>query len=654
MVILIFKLNPFEEFLVGIFFALSTIVYLAGITILLKPMLQTKNQLDEICDEINSNSDFTKISRIINNYPQLQDLFTDFKKTLRCIFKLNEATGVTELDSCYATVSSENYFNEGSIIYNNIYYKTLNFLPQVLTGLGIFGTFLGVVQGLPNLSTGFSSQELQSTIPDLLSGVKVSFRTSLYGIAYSMALTLLMKIVFDIVASKIHELNKIIDGSLTRNTEFEGLKELEKQLEKQTSSIERLATDISESLGQKIDTSLEENMKRVSEGVEQIATRIQESFEGSIIKNLSPALERLSVVSEELSRKQEEASNQFLTDVIKNMRDAVSIGTQNEMEKLKGSLEIMTEKNNDFISRFMEGMSNIEELFTNQKDLIRQTNMSTENLNLTGDNIRELVQGLEHLVVDVKSLNNNNNQSVEELTSVFEKLRSFSFEQNIITERLSDMVDKTYEYTRAQENYMDVLQNSTTAINDSVNNSKNYIENITQNLKLYLDNFKEIKDISLEITDRISYNFTDIVDKLETSSDKLNESIERVNQDIISNVSDVSKEIVFVSRELNNFYENIKDLSIKIEDFARVELSTQQLWENYHESFDNLNKNINEGINDYTEAIKRGTYDVFEVYDSKIAEAVKELRNLVESIHSEVEEIQDALEEMPVGSTASN
>ena len=54
----------------------------------------------------------------------------------------------------------------------------VNYVPTLLTTLGIFGTFLGIVLGLLD----FNQSNIEASIPPLLEGLKTAFITSLAGI----------------------------------------------------------------------------------------------------------------------------------------------------------------------------------------------------------------------------------------------------------------------------------------------------------------------------------------------------------------------------------------------------------------------------------------------------------------------------------------
>ena len=64
-------------------------------------------------------------------------------------------------------------------------YKLVEMVPDILTSLGILGTFVGLVWGL----RGFDPQTYEamtSSVSSLVDGIKVAFITSIYGITLSM------------------------------------------------------------------------------------------------------------------------------------------------------------------------------------------------------------------------------------------------------------------------------------------------------------------------------------------------------------------------------------------------------------------------------------------------------------------------------------
>lgn len=82
----------------------------------------------------------------------------------------------------------EDYINE-TLFYNHAQRGVMQQMPGTLTGLGILGTFMGLLIGLRSL--GFSSETSTiESIQILLSGVRTAFYTSVAGVIFSIIFTI--------------------------------------------------------------------------------------------------------------------------------------------------------------------------------------------------------------------------------------------------------------------------------------------------------------------------------------------------------------------------------------------------------------------------------------------------------------------------------
>ena len=73
-------------------------------------------------------------------------------------------------------------------INNYTHRRLVEMVPDVLTSLGILGTFIGLVLGLKGFNP-VSYEAMASSITSLIDGIKVAFVTSIFGITLSLAFT---------------------------------------------------------------------------------------------------------------------------------------------------------------------------------------------------------------------------------------------------------------------------------------------------------------------------------------------------------------------------------------------------------------------------------------------------------------------------------
>jgi flagellar motor component MotA len=79
----------------------------------------------------------------------------------------------------------EEYLNEDEIEVH-IHKRLLEMIPDILTSLGILGTFVGLVWGLKNFEPS-NYEAMTNSVAALVEGIKVAFLTSIYGISLSIA-----------------------------------------------------------------------------------------------------------------------------------------------------------------------------------------------------------------------------------------------------------------------------------------------------------------------------------------------------------------------------------------------------------------------------------------------------------------------------------
>lgn len=81
------------------------------------------------------------------------------------------------------------YLNDATIIFPNISTGFYQAVPNLLTGMGILGTFVGLAAGVGSASSGLASSnpgEITSALQQLLGGASLAFWTSIVGIVCSI------------------------------------------------------------------------------------------------------------------------------------------------------------------------------------------------------------------------------------------------------------------------------------------------------------------------------------------------------------------------------------------------------------------------------------------------------------------------------------
>ena len=648
-----------------LFFSITSILYLSSIMIITR-IYVVREELVNIISEVESISDSADDEEKFNllnskleegkkdKYKYIYNVFYDYKKTFRKI-KVETVTG-EEKRKLYSTVDIEYFFNEENLIYKNIYYKTINYITQALTGIGIFGTILGIVDGIGGLNME-STEAMKEGINKLLSGVSVSFNTSLYGILFSVLLTFILKYSIEFAMKKcdkfVNEINKIVQNS----SEKEGLQELEWELKKQTSSLEKLATDLAEEMCKKFDASMQENLAKLTSDMSLFIEKIGMNFSNAIMEssmstsvaltsNIKPIMESLEATMNNIQKQQENSSMKFIEESMSAMKEAVQVGTNDEITKLKESMEIISSKNSELVDTFTSSMENMRQLTLHQENLIKNTTNSTESMNVTTENIKELQESLSTVIQSLNSVSSTNNVSLENIQSTVESLKKSMIEQANTARIIEDMVSKSYDLSIAQDNYIDKFNNISRIMENSLKNTEKYIDSINTSIYSYKDKFEFIQSSTIKAIDSIDNRYKSIAKDLDVVNNSLSNTIESVDKNIIIRVNEMSTKLNNLLKELSDYQAKTSMMTNKLEKFADVEESTQVLWMDYKDSFNNLNTTITDGVENYTKNVYKGVNDMLTQYDSSIGKTIESLYKMVETLNETAENMSDSMEEL--------
>lgn len=217
------------------------------------------------------------------------------------------------LDGCYqqycrmlygnpdAVCDIRSFINEEAIE-EHAHRSLLELIPDILTSLGILGTFVGLVMGLREFDPSGYEQMAGSVTP-LINGIKVAFITSIYGISLSLAFSFNLRSEFANLSARTEEfldtfylhvrppyevdsLSRLLEGQRSREDMTRDLTTL--FVEQMGKSFEEVITPaydrMSEGISQIVDTftqSQAQVMTEVCEAVvEQMRTELREDFDG--------------------------------------------------------------------------------------------------------------------------------------------------------------------------------------------------------------------------------------------------------------------------------------------------------------------------------------------------------------------------------------
>lgn len=222
----------------------------------------------------------------------------------------------------------EDFINEEEIDLH-IHKRLLEMVPDILTSLGILGTFVGLVWGLKNFNPN-DYAAMTSSVASLVDGIKVAFLTSIYGIALSIVYTYGMK-------SEYSSLTENLQGFLDRFHAY----------------VMPTAENESRNLlvsSQKIQT---EAMNKMAE---QFSVQMADSFEKVIAPTFRKMNDSLDMLVTSVTRCQQDAVKEILDGFMKEMHGSFQMQFRDFNEALN-QLKKAQKENADYTATLYQTMS---------------------------------------------------------------------------------------------------------------------------------------------------------------------------------------------------------------------------------------------------------------------------------------------------------
>ena len=229
--------------------------------------------------------------------PQLDHRYQEFRT-----FVKKSQSGLADI---------EDYINE-EIVDSLISKKMLDIIPDILTSLGILGTFIGLVVGLKDFEPS-NYEAMTSSVSSLVDGIKVAFLTSIYGLSLSLVFSYALKSAYASLTDSMSEFMDYFHNLVIPSAEAETRNIMVNYQEEQTKAIQKMTDQFSEHLAN--------------------------SFEKVITPSFRKMNQSMDILTETMAKGQEEMMKGLLNDFLSNMRENFQL----QFDDFNQALESMTQ-----------------------------------------------------------------------------------------------------------------------------------------------------------------------------------------------------------------------------------------------------------------------------------------------------------------------
>lgn len=289
----------------------------------LKPFFGEMRQLCAALEATTGEQDFAarfaEIDELAKTTALLRHQWGEFKETL--VYP----SLASEEQVLYNSQSAGAFFSRDNLLTERINLRLYNALPNLLTGAGILGTFVGLVAGIHLAGNSLADpDQAQAALGDLLGGASLAFLTSIAGLVSSIIFSWREK-------HWVHGFENLrqrwvagLDNRLRRLT----LERLGSETLEQSRLQSRVLQDFTEQLAFQLTAALEQTVPR--------------ALDEKVTAPLTEALQRVTDAVADLARNQARANDDTLRELVERFSTSVTAAAGTEMREFAGAVKTMS------------------------------------------------------------------------------------------------------------------------------------------------------------------------------------------------------------------------------------------------------------------------------------------------------------------------
>ena len=405
------------------------VLFVAFLLFFLLPAITLRFRLGQVLRRLRSASkdNLGELQAIFQQEKTLQHLWKEFRDTLHA--QKEERDGQTVVRAWRATTPAEAFFNAQYVVEGRLRTEFFKHLPGIFTGIGIIGTFLGLITGLSAFKVSEDAGQVRESLELLLGGVFEAFLVSASAIALAMFVTLVEKLLLsslyrctEAVAQHLDSLfatgateeylarlahaseesasqAKILKDSLVGD--LKGL--LQEMTERQIAAQALNTQEMGRQIASGIQSSLQEPLRQIGDVVAK-ASGDQSAAAANLLKDVMASFsQRLNELFggqisgiQELNQRSAQAMQEAvsaLNTLVGRMEGAANDASNAMAEKMAGAIEQMEQRQSAINQQTESAVAAIQQMVESSQS---QTSASLKQaLEDLGKQVSEMVAGLQ-------------------------------------------------------------------------------------------------------------------------------------------------------------------------------------------------------------------------------------------------------------------
>jgi hypothetical protein len=446
--------------------------------------------------------------------PIFPELWSEYSKTLHPQRGVDEY-GQQRILRWRATALAESFFTEQALVNSPLRTEYFKHLPGILTGLGIIGTFSGLIKGLSHFHVSPTPEETQLALSNLIQAVGHAFYLSAAAIVLAILFTCIEKLLLSSCYSRVERIQHAIDRLFRGGAGEEYLERLVQACE--TSATQAL--HIKEALVADLKQILQEVTAQQVAASSRDSSRMAVELGGVIAATLSGPVADISVAVGRAGSNQETAINTMLVDVLTQFSERLAdfaeqiraLVSQSQAETGR-TLQQTVSQLGDQVAGVLKQLpeqarATLDRQHQEGARFAQQTNASVMGLSREVENlIRLSSETSRSLQSSLTTLAEETRDSIGRMKSSAELVYAASSEFGKAGERLTDRLNgsgNALEKIEAATHLLGAAMNSATEVLDDYKESRGVFAMMIEDLKGTIQNAKKEAFMTSDLIERL-------------------------------------------------------------------------------------------------------------------------------------------------------
>jgi MotA/TolQ/ExbB proton channel family len=468
---------------------------------IIKKLTETISKLEQT----KPNTSPSEVLSIFGEDRALKAIWREYGKTLH--LQQEVVDGELKVTAVFSTVTSDAYFNPESVFEGRINSEFFKHLPGILTGLGIIGTFLGLIVGLQSFASielG-NPQETQRGLQQLMEAVGGAFVVSATAIVAAMAITLVEKLLVKQLTSLIHELVQAIDALYDAGASEDYLARLVKASEESAAQTKILKDALVKELGDLLRELTDAQIAAATSNANSIQANMQNqgqeigaAVSKSINEGLKGPLDKVADLVATASGEQSSAATKMLQEVMTSFSQKLN-------DLFGGQISEINRLNQEAATSIKQAVDGIQNLVNALQDSGQKT---------ADEMSQRMLDAIEKMAARQDQINAQSSAFVEELKKIMaegqtqtqekllETMTAMQEQMLKISTAMTGAQNEVFEGNRAREKEM--ADRATTMVDGMSDSVKSAVEEISKASKTIADSVDALGRTTSSAIDRMN------------------------------------------------------------------------------------------------------------------------------------------------------